>query len=43
MRGPLEEVRDVAAGLWLWRTRHPGWRPDFPELEVESWPVGSLL
>src|SRR5207253_6577926 len=23
------EVRDVAAGLWVWRTRHPDWRPDF--------------
>ena len=21
------EVRDVAAGLWLWRTEHPHWRP----------------
>jgi hypothetical protein len=23
------EVRDVAAGLWVWRTRHPDWQPDF--------------
>jgi glyoxylase-like metal-dependent hydrolase (beta-lactamase superfamily II) len=22
------DVRDVAEGLWLWRTRYPGWRPD---------------
>ncbi len=21
------EIRDVAAGLWLWRVRHPYWRP----------------
>ena len=21
------EVRDVAPGLWLWRTEHPDWRP----------------
>jgi hypothetical protein len=21
------ELRDVAAGLWLWRQRHPGWSP----------------
>jgi hypothetical protein len=21
------EIRDVAAGLWLWRVRHPAWRP----------------
>jgi glyoxylase-like metal-dependent hydrolase (beta-lactamase superfamily II) len=21
------EVRDVAPGLWLWRLRHPGWKP----------------
>jgi hypothetical protein len=27
MRGELEEVRDVADGLWLWRVRHPQWRP----------------
>lgn len=25
MRGSLMEVRDVAPGLWIWRTRHPGW------------------
>lgn len=24
MRG---EIRDVTAGLWLWRTEHPGWQP----------------
>jgi hypothetical protein len=22
------EVRDVAAGLWVWRTPHPAWDPD---------------
>jgi len=22
------EIRDVAPGLWLWRTPHPGWTPD---------------
>jgi hypothetical protein len=27
MRGMLDEVRNVAAGLWLWRVRHPEWRP----------------
>ncbi len=21
------EVRDVAAGLWLWRVEHPAWHP----------------
>ncbi|HZY47682.1 MAG TPA: hypothetical protein VFE96_07795 [Candidatus Bathyarchaeia archaeon] len=21
------EIRDVAPGLWIWRTRHPGWKP----------------
>jgi hypothetical protein len=26
-RGDLEEIRDVTAGLWFWRVRHPGWRP----------------
>jgi glyoxylase-like metal-dependent hydrolase (beta-lactamase superfamily II) len=24
-RGTLEDVRDVAPGLWLWRVRHPRW------------------
>jgi hypothetical protein len=28
-RGPLEEVRDVTTGLWVWRVRHPGWRERF--------------
>jgi glyoxylase-like metal-dependent hydrolase (beta-lactamase superfamily II) len=27
MRGSLCEIRDVATGLWLWRVRHPHWRP----------------
>ncbi len=27
MRGMLDEIRDVTAGLWLWRVRHPDWRP----------------
>ncbi len=22
------ETRDVAPGLWIWRLRHPGWKPD---------------
>ena len=26
-RGPLEEIVDVGAGLWLWRVRHPYWKP----------------
>lgn len=26
------EVRDVAPGLWIWRTRHPGWK------EGDDWP-----
>jgi hypothetical protein len=21
------EIRDVAPGLWIWRTAHPDWRP----------------
>src|SRR5687767_11433413 len=21
------ELRDVAAGLWIWRAEHPAWRP----------------
>ncbi|HXV35439.1 MAG TPA: MBL fold metallo-hydrolase [Gaiellaceae bacterium] len=24
----MTEVRDVAPGLWLWRGRHPDWKPD---------------
>jgi hypothetical protein len=27
MRGMLAELRDVAAGLWLWRVAHPDWDP----------------
>jgi len=27
LRGMLDEIRDVTPGLWLWRVRHPGWRP----------------
>lgn len=27
MRAPLEDVLDVAAGLWIWRVRHPQWKP----------------
>ena len=23
-----DEVRDVAAGLWIWRLEHPDWHPD---------------
>jgi hypothetical protein len=23
-----DELRDVAAGLWIWRVRHPDWTPD---------------
>ena len=26
------EIRDVAPGLWIWRTRHPGWK------EGDDWP-----
>jgi len=26
-RGMLDEIRDVTAGLWLWRVRHPDWSP----------------
>lgn len=22
------ELRDLAPGLWIWRARHPGWKPD---------------
>ncbi|MHB0876595.1 MAG: MBL fold metallo-hydrolase [Anaerolineae bacterium] len=28
MGGALEEIRDVTTGLWLWRVRHPVWRPE---------------
>jgi hypothetical protein len=27
MRGVPAELRDVAAGLWLWRVPHPDWNP----------------
>jgi hypothetical protein len=27
MRGVQGELRDVAAGLWLWRVAHPAWTP----------------
>jgi hypothetical protein len=27
MRGVETELRDVAAGLWLWRMEYPDWRP----------------
>jgi hypothetical protein len=26
-RSEEEEVRDLAPGLWIWRLRHPGWKP----------------
>jgi hypothetical protein len=26
-RMAASEIRDVARGLWIWRTRHPDWRP----------------
>jgi glyoxylase-like metal-dependent hydrolase (beta-lactamase superfamily II) len=29
MRAAMADVHDIASGLWLWRSRHPGWRPDF--------------
>jgi hypothetical protein len=36
------EVRDVAAGLWLWRQPHPDWREGFDwEPAVSSWCVES--
>jgi glyoxylase-like metal-dependent hydrolase (beta-lactamase superfamily II) len=36
------EVRDVAAGLWLWRQPHPDWRAGVDwEAEVSSWCVES--
>jgi hypothetical protein len=36
------EMRDVAAGLWLWRQPHPDWREGFDwEPEVSSWCVES--
>jgi hypothetical protein len=35
-------MRDVAAGLWLWRQPHPDWREGFDwEPEVSSWCVES--
>jgi hypothetical protein len=27
MRQVAHELRDVAAGLWIWRVRHPDWAP----------------
>ena len=36
------EVRDVAAGLWLWRQPHPAWREGFDwEPQVTSFAVQS--
>jgi glyoxylase-like metal-dependent hydrolase (beta-lactamase superfamily II) len=36
------ELRDVAGGLWLWRQRHPEWRPGLDwEPEVSSFCVES--
>ena len=36
------EIRDVAAGLWLWRQHHPDWREGFDwEPEVASFAVES--
>jgi glyoxylase-like metal-dependent hydrolase (beta-lactamase superfamily II) len=38
----MVEVRDVAAGLWLWRQPHPDWRPGLEwEPEVSSFVVQS--
>jgi hypothetical protein len=30
----LDEIRDVAPGLWIWRVRYPDWRPEagWPEV-----------
>jgi hypothetical protein len=32
------EIREVARGLWIWRTRHPDWRPgrDWDELVTST-------
>jgi hypothetical protein len=32
------DVRDLAAGLWIWRVAHPDWRPelDWPELVTST-------
>lgn len=27
LRGRLEEVIDLGAGFWIWRVRHPYWKP----------------
>ena len=27
LRGRLEEILEIADGLWLWRVHHPGWKP----------------
>jgi hypothetical protein len=36
------EVRDVADGLWLWRQRHPDWRPGLDwQPEVGSFVVAA--
>jgi hypothetical protein len=34
----LEEIRDVAPGLWLWQVRHPDWRPEagWPEVVTST-------
>ena len=38
----MVEVRDVAAGLWLWRQPHPDWQEGFDwEPEVSSFFVES--
>jgi len=29
MHGKLAEIRDIEAGLWVWRTEHPDWTPEF--------------
>jgi hypothetical protein len=47
--GVTVEVRDVAAGLWLWRQRHPDWsegndwEPEVASFAVESRGVSVLL
>src|SRR5207253_6800289 len=32
------EIRDVAAGLWIWRLSHPDWRPEagWPEMVTST-------
>jgi hypothetical protein len=36
----MVEVRDVAPGLWIWRTEHPDWAP---HLDWERWVTSTCV